>query len=234
MNLIFNNSLRHENSFSREKNPYRFSVRTERVEQNVLSWFYRLSEPFFSREIMEEEDNTAEELSVYRKDRLQTMEWNLDQSTVSLLVHDLRAVSQILTPAPVRRFFRDIRNYVVIFISTDDIAIEEALSSLPAEEQGRVIIMQQRSDRMQSSALKLMARSSRNVIHFSDAMRIIMLRSIHKMKKLPGLFASLPLRKYVAERLERWAFFTYKAVPPLVKKNILYHHKQKKLIIFTA
>jgi hypothetical protein len=217
MNLISGNSFRQEKYFSREKNPYRHSIRADRIEQNMLSWFYRLSVPFFSRDILEEQD-VPTGFRIYSKDAPQTIEWNLEQSTASLLVNDLKVVAKSLTPSPVLRLFRDIRNYIVIFMSTDEIDIEEALLSLPEEEQGRVIIMQQRTIRMQISATKFISRSARNVIHFSDAMRIIMLRSIHKMKKLPALFAANPVKNYVAERLDRLVFISYRSFLLLVKK----------------
>jgi hypothetical protein len=167
---------------------------------------------------MLEEQEAATGFRIYSKDAPQTTEWNLEQSAASLLVHDLKAVAKSLTPSPVRRFFRDIRNYIVIFMSTDEIDLEEALLSLPEEEQSRVILMQQRTVRMQISASKFISRSARNVIHFSDAMRIIMLRSIHKMKKLPALFAANPLKNYVSERLDRFAFIAYRTFFILVKK----------------
>lgn len=217
MNLIYKDSMKEDLHISRMKNPYRFRVRNDQRGQNILSWFYDLAEPLFARGTVDE-DQSGAGFVVYRKESVNTMEWEIKQSAHTLLIHDLVIVARSLTPPPLRRLFRDVRNYVVIFMTTDDLSIEEAVQSLPPEDQGRVILMQQKVERLQNSSLRLLIKSSKNVIHFSDAMRMIMLRSIHRIRKLPALFPFLHLRPDMAGKLKKRAARYLSPLFGLVKK----------------
>jgi hypothetical protein len=76
--------------------------------------------------------------------------------------------------------------------------MEQAFSEIPAEEQQRVILMQQRVEKVHKAGHMLVLKSSRHLIHFSDAVKYLMLRSIGRVKRLPGIVASLQAKKHLA------------------------------------
>jgi hypothetical protein len=200
MNLILKLSGNKESVFPGGRNPYRSGLRRERIEQKVLSWFYRLTDPLFIN--LSDADESETVLNIYRKENLHTMEWSLQQSAASLLLKDLILISRRLTPSPLRNLFRRVRNFIILSLKMDEMEMQTEFSGMLVEGPERVILFKEKIENIQATGHKILVRFVRHLVHFSDAVKYMMLRSMGRIKRLPGLIASMHICRKLSTILQ--------------------------------
>jgi len=176
----------------RPENPHQLRLQYGQLIERVKTKFYRLTLPLFEGTpcLQEMEPN----LYVYRKERISTMEWDLDQGPVSLLAGDFKAVIHKLTPRPLRKWFRNARNLLTLSLLMDDTEMEGFLSDLPAGEKEKVLQFRQDAERFHKTLNHTAGRAMRHTILFSEAIRILLLKSIRAAGRIPH---KLSIRKVV-------------------------------------
>lgn len=186
---------------SHGRNPYRFSLRSEHLEQKILTLFYRITDPVFSS--FQDEDDTAMTAGMHliHKESVCTMEWDLRQGAASLLIKDLQWILMRVTPTALQGRLRKVRNWLALFFTTDDISMEEIHFSFPSDVHAHRMYLQKKIEMMSANSKKIIGRPVRNTIHFRAAVRFIMLRSLGKMRQLPKLLSSLGCIPHRARRM---------------------------------
>lgn len=208
------------NILRKPANPYGFSIQRSRVQDRVLSWFYEGTRSFFQGETGDRQDYFPSGIQLVGRPDPVTMEWELHQSPSSLLINDLRQVTKRLLPVVIRNYWRKVRNISAVYFSLDDVFLEEYPGPLPAGLAEKVLLVREFQGRFRLAGQKVARASGRGIIHFGEAVRWLVLKSLIGLRKLPNLISTFPAPVHLL-----------KVRSSSILRTILSHLKSGKIIL---
>lgn len=167
-----------------QKNPYRFLLHFENLREKTLEAFCGKMIPLFSESpvTFEKEESGIQLVNVKTGN---TVEWNIRQGPIQLLAVDLAWIFQQLTPTFLRRKLWQLKKHYEVFMATDDLDMELHTNYFSRMVPARNIRLSLRLSIYGSQGNASMFFTGRKTIHFADALKIIVLKSVYRIKRLP-------------------------------------------------
>jgi hypothetical protein len=202
------------------KNPYRYALKSASIKERILTGVYLRLVPFFSgqNEWEEAEDSGIRLIALHPAN---TVEWELNQGTSELLAEDFKKLINRLTPYFIRRSLNDLRRYFELFLVMDDDLVTMRIpEGLQASQSLGAIRLTQDNTLPRAANRGYVTLLNKKAIQFRDAVRIMMMRSVYRMRKLPKLLLQVSTPFYNRNLLK---FKTYGLFsrPLALVKNIL-------------
>jgi len=202
------------------RNPYRYALKSASIKERILTGVYLRLVPFFSgpNEAEEAEDSGIRLIALHSAN---TVEWELNQGTSELLAEDFKRLINRLIPNFIRRSLSDLRRYLELFlVMDDDLGPMRIPKGLQGSQGLSAIRLTQDNALPRAAGRGFVTLLNKKAIQFRDAVRIMMMRSVYRMRKLPKLLLQVPIPFYYRNLLKFKAYGLFSRPLALVK-NIL-------------
>jgi len=200
-----------------KKNPYKIYVKLENAGQKFLSGFFTFTDSYFGDVTVERDQESPEKVTASQA-IIHTIEWDLKQSPYSLLKKDFRVITTSWIPTSVKSVLKRIQAFILVFFQMGEMIDDVDTMILTTEEVDKIIRMRQGMDKVITHQARLIRKSSHAILSFRDAIKIIMLKSLGKIKRMPAYLARISSHIPFLQRMKNKNIMK---LPASLLKNII-------------